>query len=438
MSTGIIQDQATGIPVRTLKLLVLEGPDSGREIIADSETLSVGTAPGNDLVLQDTTVSRYHLELSQRHDGVLVVDHGSTNGTYVGPVRIQIALVRAGTALRVGRSTVQVLDGSTRTISLYAGEAMAGLVGSTPVMRRLMARIEQAARSESAVLVVGESGTGKELVARALHDLGPRARGPFVTVDCGALAPTLVASEIFGHERGAFTGADRQHIGAFEQANGGTLFLDEIGELPAQLQSTLLGVLERRRFRRLGGKAPISVDVRIVSATNRDLRAEVNAGGFRLDLYYRLAVVVFQVPPLRERVDDIPLLVEHFLRDCGFAGSAETLIPPDALRSLSSHHWPGNVRELRNLVEATLAMGEAPKLESELEGAETTASGQDVIGALLARPYRDARSRLLFEFESRYLRHILDRAGGNVSRAAREARLDRSHLRTLLKRHGLL
>jgi len=287
-------------------------------------------------------------------------------------------------------------------------------------------------------------------VARALHELGPRREAPFVTVDCGSLSPTLVASELFGHERGAFTGAERQHAGAFERANGGTLFLDEIGELPASLQPSLLGALERRRFRRLGGRADISVDLRIVSATNRDLRAEVNAGTFRLDLYYRLAIVVLQVPPLRERADDVPLLVEHFLRECGHAGPVGELISPAAMKSLGTHRWPGNVRELRNLIEATVAMGEPPRLEPDQApdggprdgdpggaGAPGGIPSSDLIASLLEQPYGAARTALLAEFESRYLRRLLERAGGNVSRAARDARMDRSHLIDLLHRHQL-
>src|SRR5262249_43794023 len=283
----------------------------------------------------------------------------------------------------------------------------------TPVMRRLLLSIERAAQSDAAVLLIGESGTGKEVIARALHDLGPRAKKPFVTVDCGALSPTLVASELFGHERGAFTGADRQHIGAFERASGGTLFLDEIGELPGALQANLLGVLERRRFRRLGGKQEISVDVRIVSATHRDLRAEVNSGTFRLDLYYRLAVVVMKVPPLRERADDVPLLVEHFLRECGHDGPVGALISPAAMHALMHHHWPGNVRELRNLIEATVAMGEAPPLD----GGPAAPAGRAGVADL---PYKEARAQVLHDFEASYLRALLERTQGNVSQAPRE------------------
>jgi DNA-binding NtrC family response regulator len=299
-------------------------------------------------------------------------------------------------------------------------------------MRQLMARLEKVAKSDVGVLLTGESGTGKELAARALHDLGPRASGPFVTVDCGALSPTLVASELFGHERGAFTGADAQRIGAFEQADGGTLFLDEVGELPSMLQASLLGVLERRRFKRLGGTADVAVDVRVVSATHRDLREDVNQDRFRLDLFYRLSVVTLRMPPLRERADDIPLLVEHFLRDAGEDAPLDELLSDAALELLRRHRWPGNVRELRNWVDAAIAIGEPP----ELHGGELAAAG-DAIAAHLERPYAEARGALLHEFEARYLARLLERADGNVSKASRLAAMNRSHLNDLLRRHGL-
>jgi DNA-binding NtrC family response regulator len=420
------------LPVGTLKVEVVEGPDAGRSHEAGSESLSVGTADGNDLVLGDRTVSRFHLELRRRDDGVLVRDCGSTNGTRVGALRVERAVVPPGTVVHVGATTLRVGEGPRGTVPLHDGDALLGLRGRSAAMRRLMEQLTRAARTDAAVHVVGESGTGKELIARALHELGPRAGRPFVTVDCGALAPTLVASELFGHEKGAFTGADRQRAGAFEAAHGGTIFLDEIGELSPPLQATLLGVLERRRFRRLGGQKDLAVDVRLVTATHRDLRAEVNAGTFRLDLYYRLAVVVLAVPALRERAEDVPLLVEHFLRELGHDGPIEELISTATMRSLAQHYWPGNVRELRNLVEATMAMGEAPSLEPA-----TPIAGGDPFGPLLGRSYKEARTELLAAFEKRYLPALLERAGGNVSRAAREARMDRSYLIELLERHGL-
>ena len=421
----------SGIPVQSIEATVIEGPDAGKQASARSEKLSVGTARDNDLQLTDETVSRYHLELWGSPDGVRVHDPGSTNGTWIGTVRVQSGIVPPGSILKLGKTTLRLGEGEPLTLALHKDAALAGLRGQSPLMRRLMAQLQRAAGRDVSVLLVGESGTGKELCVRALHDLGPRRDRPLVTVDCGALSPALIASELFGHEKGAFTGADRAHTGAFEQANGGTLFLDEIGELPAALQTTLLGVLERGRFKRVGGRAEIAVDVRVVSATNRDLRAEVNAGSFRLDLYYRIAVVCLAVPPLRDHAEDIPVLVEHFLRECGHDGRVEDVVAPETLHSWMQHRWPGNVRELRNLVEATLAMGESPPLVDS----PAPASG-DPFAALLPLAYKQARAQLLHEFEERYLTHLLERSGGNVSKAAREARMDRSHLIELLQRHG--
>jgi len=413
---------------------VTGGPDAGEKRVAESETLTVGTAEGNDLVLTDPTVSRFHLELVAGGEGIRIADHGSTNGTVFENARLVKAIVPAGAVLTLGKTKIRVGDGERVTVALHAEDELAGLRGRTPVMRRLMAQIERAAASDTAVLLVGESGTGKELMARALHDQGPRRDGPFVTVDCGSLSPSLVASELFGHEKGAFTGADARHAGAFERADGGTLFLDEIGELPTALQATLLGALERRRFRRVGGREEIGVDVRVVSATHRDLRAEVNDGTFRLDLYYRLAVVVLRVPPLRERREDVPLLVEHFLREAGVDGDIEVVVPPDAMVALTGHSWPGNVRELRNVVEATLVMGEAPPLGDAPSG---PGSGGDVVSRVLGHGYKDARATVLDDFEKRYCEALLARADGNVSRAARDARMDRTYLIKLLAKHGL-
>jgi DNA-binding NtrC family response regulator len=439
VSAGTIRDAPQALPFRQLRVDVLRGPDEGKSAIAAGETLTVGTAEGNDLVLTDRAVSRFHLELRRRREGVLVADLESTNGTFLGDARIEGAILGRDTTLRVGRTTLRVGDGEQVELALHGDDALAGLRGRSAGMRRLMSQVQRAAQSDASVLVVGESGTGKELVARALHELGPRAAAPFVTVDCGALSPTLVASELFGHEKGAFTGADRQHAGAFEQAGGGTLFLDEIGELPAPLQSALLGALERRRFKRVGGRAEIEVHARFVCATHRDLRAEVNQGAFRLDLYYRIAVITLRVPPLRERRDDVPLLVEHFARLAGHDGPLDEVFSPEALVALSEQRWPGNVRELRNVVEATLAMGEPPAGEGAQPGeggaadAPPGAEGE----AALDRPYKEARAEVLRDFERRYLVRLLARSGGGVQQAARAAGLDRSHLADLLRRHRL-
>jgi DNA-binding NtrC family response regulator len=311
------------------------------------------------------------------------------------------------------------------------------MLAVSPQMLRLFADIERIAATPTSVLIVGESGTGKERVAQALHARSARAASPLVTIDCGALSSSLLASELFGHERGAFTGADRQHKGAFERAEDGTVFLDEIGELPAADQSSLLGVLERRRFRRVGGSAELDLEARVIAATNRDLRAEVNTGRFRQDLYHRLAVVVLRLAPLRERRDDIPLLVEHFARELGAAGPVEDLFGADQLARWQKHPWPGNVRELRNAVEAALVVGPQPYADAPAPPlGPATLAGSGAADEPLP-PYKDQRAAVVRDFERAYLVRLMAQAAGNVSQAARIAKMDRSHLIDLLHRHGL-
>jgi DNA-binding NtrC family response regulator len=295
-------------------------------------------------------------------------------------------------------------------------------------MQDVARAINRLGQSNVSVLVQGETGTGKELVARAIHEAGPHAKGPFVVVDAGALPPTLIASHLFGHERGAFTGADRRQEGAFELAHGGTIFLDEIGELPLSVQPALLGVLERRSFRRIGGKEDIQIDVRLISATHRDLRAEANQGTFRADLYFRLAVARILIPPLRERPEDIEALVEHFARE--ITGAPGSPFSEATMAALRTHRWSGNVRELRNVVESALTMGNL-----SLDGP----AAQDV-GAPKSdtvKPYRLARSEAVIAFERHYLTHLIEATGGNASAAARAAGMDRPYLLSLLRRHGL-
>ena len=441
-------DARSKVTVQTIEVSVTDGPDEGTALVTDTEVLSVGSAQGNELMLTDPTVSRYHVELQLSDEGIVVRDHASTNGTFVGSLRVHDAVLPLGTSLRIGRSTLRVGAGKRVDIELLPDDRLGHLLGRSDSMRRLMMQVRKVARTEAPTLIVGDSGTGKELIASAIHELGPRAKGPFVTVDCGAMSPNLVASELFGHERGAFTGADRQHIGAFERAHGGTIFLDEIGELPPELQPNLLGALERKRFRRVGGRADIDVDVRIVAATNRDLRAEVNEGRFRLDLYYRLAVVTLRVPPLRDRLEDLPLLVEHFLHECGHEGPMAEVFDDALMATLSAHRWPGNVRELRNLVEATLAMGEAHLPESleplasedEVSATRSVLSGDGLhldLRPALDLAYKKARTLVLQDFEKHYLKHWLEKSEGNVAKAARDAKMDRSHLFHLLRRHDL-
>jgi hypothetical protein len=312
----LLNDRAVTRPaLARVRVQVIDGPDRGLVYDPTGAGVAVGTSPDNEIVLTDPTVSRYHLEL-RAEDGVLVKDLGSRNGTFVNDVRIREAIVPVGARVRVGYTVLSLLDaGQGLPAPPLPTPDVPGLVAASPVMQDIARAVDRLARSNVSVLVQGETGTGKELIARAIHESGTRASGPFIVVDAGALAPTLIASHLFGHERGAFTGAERRQEGAFELAHGGSIFLDEIGELPLSIQPALLGVLERRSFRRVGGKEDIQVDVRVISATHRDLRAEANQGTFRADLYFRLAVARIQIPPLRERQEDIEALVEHFARE---------------------------------------------------------------------------------------------------------------------------
>jgi DNA-binding NtrC family response regulator len=430
-------------PRPTLRLSVIDGPDRGKQAGPSDATLTVGTAESSTLALSDPTVSRFHCEFSAADGGARVLDLRSTNGTFVGAVRVGDAVVPLGTVVRVGQSAIELVSDAPKRVALHEGESLAGLVGRSTAMRSIMEQLAQVAPSMASVLVTGESGTGKELVAEALHRLSPRAKAPFVVVDCASLVPTLVASELFGHEKGAFTGADRAHVGAFERARGGTLFLDEIGELPPSLQPSLLGALERKRVRRLGARTDTEIDVRVVCATNRDLRSSVNDGSFRLDLYYRIAVVSLRLPALRERPEDVPALIEHFLRAMGHSAPIEELFSPAVLATLRAHRWPGNVRELRNVIEAAVAFGDAQRALPSREGSQQAASAGE--GAVWSAPaasdplpkYKDARAQVLAQFERAYCEALVVRAGGNVSLAARTAGLDRGYVSELLARHQI-
>jgi DNA-binding NtrC family response regulator len=433
MDATQLQERPVEQIITTLRVEVIDGPDRGKEATS-TDVLSIGTAKDNVLAIGDFTVSRYHLEIAVKPSGIAITDLGSTNGTYVGAVRIDRALVQPGTLVKLGGTTIRLEDAGRRTVQLDGRtHELGGMLARSPQMVRMFADIERVAATPTSVLVVGESGTGKERVAEALHQRSPRAKGPLVTIDCGALASSLLASELFGHERGAFTGADRVHVGAFERAAGGTIFLDEIGELPAADQVALLGVLERKRIRRVGGTVELAVDCRVVAATNRDLRSEVNTGRFRHDLYHRLAVVVMWLPPLRDRREDILMLIEHFAKEFGAVGPIETVFDAETLARWTKHPWPGNIRELRNAVEAMIVVGAMPFSSSPASWAEPSRDGNDEpIG-----PYKDVRALVVGEFELSYLKRLMAESNGNVSQAARTAKMDRSHLIDLLRRHQL-
>ncbi|MGM0576331.1 MAG: sigma-54-dependent transcriptional regulator [Myxococcota bacterium] len=318
-----------------------------------------------------------------------------------------------------------------------------GIVGSSPAMRRMFDVIEAVRQASSSVLIEGESGTGKELVARALHHGSPRRNRRFVAVNCSALPENLLESELFGHVRGAFTGAVQAREGLFERAHGGTLFLDEIGDMPTSLQVKLLRVLQEGEIRRVGESEPRAVDVRILAATHQDLREAMEEGRFREDLYYRLNVITIEAPPLRERVEDVPLLAHHFLQVHAARNGKEIEgIEPEVLTALSAYHWPGNVRELENVVERAVVLCRGQTIDASTLPEHVRAGGggterADVSsGRVSGLPFRQAKDVAVQTFERRYLREVLDRAEGNISEAARLAGLDRSNFRRLMKRHS--
>ncbi len=415
---------------------VTQGPDAGTKHLAAAGHVVVGTAEGADLRLKDTAVSRFHCELSAISGGILVRDLGSRNGVLVHGVTIREAVVPFGTSLQIGRDQVIISqEPEVSRLALSGEERFGELVGRSVAMRHAFALLDRAAKSDATVLLTGETGTGKEAAAQALHTGSHRASGPFCVVDCASVPGNLFEAELFGHEKGAFTGAVTSREGAFEMAHGGTLFIDEIGELGIDLQPKLLRVLERREVKRVGGTKTIPVDVRVVAATHRDLRSEVNAKRFRSDLYYRLAVVPVRLPALRERPEDIPLIVSALAKSIAkrARGEAALLEDPAFLAELRAHAWPGNVRELRNYLERALVLGPAAEGSippEPLESAALTTFDPD-------KPLKDERERVIAAFEHEYLTAVLARAGGNVAQAAEHAGVDRVHFYRLLRKHGI-
>jgi two-component system, NtrC family, response regulator GlrR len=405
---------------------------AGSHETALSGRMGVGSAPGNDLEISDPTVSRIHAELDPRDGSVWVRDLGSRNGTFVENVRVGEAEVPDGGGVLVG-STLLRIDriGQPTAVDLWPTHAFGQLVGRSVVMRELFARMNRIAALSTTVLIQGETGTGKELAAEAIHNLSSRADRPFVVVDCAALPETLLEAELFGHSRGAFTGAASSRDGAFHEAEGGTVLLDEIGELPPGMQPKLLRVVETHAVRRIGETAYRKIDVRIMAATNRDLRTMVNAGAFREDLYFRLAVVPVTMPPLRERLDDIHLLVQRF------AGPRfASLVTPDLLQEMSLRAWPGNVRELKNFMDRVTALGADEALALSSPDAHPRPSGQ-LPPVSIDRPFKTIREEWLNHLERHYVAQLLERHQRNISAAADAAGLDRTYLHRLIRKHGL-
>lgn len=406
-----------------------------RTVVLDGDGLRIGVHPSNDLVLDDPKVSRFHCRLSRQNGAWRLTDTGSLNGVRINGVTVRDA------DLSMPESFVELGDSRFRARELVAEgkipvlvrASFGGLYGKSLAMRKLFAVLERVAQSEVNVLVEGESGTGKELVATEIVRRGPRANKPFVIVDCGAMSPSLIESQLFGHARGAFTGADRERPGAFEVASGGTVFLDEVGELPIDMQPKLLRVLESREVCRLGETKTRPVDVRVVAATNRELEREMNQRRFREDLYFRLAVVTVRVPPLRAHLEDIPLLVPVLLESLG-VGTSSSLFTPTVIEEMSHYEWPGNVRELRNYIERTAVLQSTTPMKRATDSDE---EALDTLPVDIEIPFRTAKEQVIASFERSYVTALLLGAQGNVSLAARKAGMDRMNLHRLIGRYAI-
>jgi transcriptional regulator with GAF, ATPase, and Fis domain len=418
LATRLVGARRDQLELEEAELRVVAGPDRGLTAKLSADSILIGSGVACDLVLTDRTVSSRHAEIVPTERGYVVRDLGSTNGVLCSGTTLVRALLHDGMKLLLGETALVVRSLKARQIIPLAEPGDFGhLVAYSTKMRALVASIERIARSDSTVLIEGETGSGKERVAQTLHGLSDRRTGPFVVFDCSSVRSSLAVAELFGHERGAFTGAERARVGLFAEADGGTLFLDEVGELSAEAQPLLSRAIESKLIRPIGGKER-RCDVRVIAATNRNLAEEVRAKRLRADLYHRLAVIKVRVPPLRERPEDIPRLADLFAHEVGITLSPESLVP------FLSYEWPGNVRELRNAI-ARLAAGRDGALVDP-----------DEPEPRLSLP--EARRRAVDQLERAYLRRVLAESGGSLSGAAELAGITRQSLTTLVDKHRLL
>jgi transcriptional regulator with GAF, ATPase, and Fis domain len=453
--TIFVEDRPAARELKRGALAVIEGPDAGLVVEVNRKKTYLGRSTACDVALRDPSVSGNHAELEAIEGGFLLRDLDSTNGTFIGETRVVEVFLHPGCQFRMGSSVVEFRGaGGVVEIPLSHQDRFDDVVGRSVPMRELFATLEKVAPSDLTVLIEGETGTGKERIARAIHNKSRRASRPYVVLDCSAIPRDLMESVVFGHEKGAFTGAVSQRKGAFEQADGGTIFLDEVGELDIELQPKLLRVLESRELKRVGGDKTIRVDVRVVAATNRDLRAMVGENGFREDLYFRLSVIQVDLPPLRSRREDVVLLAQEMLAAMRERTRFDTVctLAQDAMEALMRHTWPGNVRELKNVLERAASLADSPLLRAQdlfLTGMNpVTASHAAVADAAPAAggayrfdataEYKVAKQEVLEAFEREYLDSLMARTEGNISAAARDSGLTRYHLREMLKKHELV
>lgn len=431
--------EGSSLMIQKCKLLAVSGPLMGKEFLIQSENFTMGSGANNDLVLADKTVSRRHCEIRLSTEGYCIRDLDSTNGTYVQGVKIQAAYLSTGSELQLGETRLVFCPLQERQeFKLSSKDTFGRLYGHSPAMRHVFYLAKHFAQTDSTILIEGETGTGKEVLAEEIHNHSKRRDKPFVVIDCASLARELVASELFGHAKGAFTGAITERMGAFEAAEGGTIFLDEIGDLAPELQPQLLRVIEKREVKRVGSNTVRRINVRILSATNRKLQHEVNEGRFREDLFFRLSILNIQIPPLRKRGNDVEQLAKRFLQEFLAPGEKEQVLheAEPSLRALRRHTWPGNVRELRNVIEIA-ALSEQRPLNVTAFLHQTSGSGGYGLERVSAeRPFKPLKQEIIQEFEQAYIADLLRRSNGNISQAAKLAGIERAYLQRLVRKYG--
>ncbi len=418
-------------------LEVVQGAGTGTAIGPLDKVTLIGRESWCDLAVDDPAASSRHCEVRLGPEGARLLDRRSTNGTFLGSNRVVELYLEDGDRFRIGQSAIVFHRPSgTRSVDVTPVDITGTVLGRSEAMLEVLDLLKRVASRKVPLLLTGETGTGKTCVARALHQASGREN--FVQVNCGALPEGLIESELFGHERGAFTGADHRRTGLFEEANGGTIFLDEIGELPLHLQPRLLTVLEEGSIRRVGSSRAIDVDFRLVAATNLSLEQAVEEGRFREDLYYRLNVVPVELPPLRKRTEDIPLLAQFLLaRAAAEADSPAARLDEDALQALVGHGWPGNVRELDNVIRRAVALTDSESITAADLKMGPLRSSPAEAGFDRSLPFHEYKQQVMEHHEREYIEEALTAANGNVSEAARNSGLSRQHLFSLLKRYRL-
>lgn len=450
ITTTAFDDGSTVLKLRTYRVDVTNPEGETTSHSFDRRVVVFGSHPDADLCLDDRQISRQHCQIEVDEGGYRLRDLQSKNGTFINTVKVVDCYLEPGLTWTIGSHHLTFdLENKEVEIHLSGKEYFGGMLGRSKAMREVFGVLARVASTDATVLVEGESGTGKELAAIAIHEHSSRNGGPFIVFDCSAVPRDLVESELFGHVRGAFTGAVSGRKGAFERAHGGTLFIDELGELNIELQPKLLRALESGNIQPVGGTQIVPCDARIIAATNRNLKREIEAGHFREDLYYRVAVIEVGLPPLRKRIKDIPFLVEHFLKELSPTGGKDMLqVSFATMEKLKRHRWPGNIRELKNFIERAAVLADGDRVETKFlkvgrpqhETPAELPTVKDVFAGLNLGddlPFKDAKGRLVEAFEKTYWSQLLERTGGNVSKAARIAGVHRKSVEYIMKKLDL-